>query len=62
MSISCGAIIGALAAERQGVEPTFRVVSTAPWMIIRWLAREALPNQRLQRTSAAYTSFAPGRR
>ena len=62
MSISCGAIIGALAAERYGVEPTFRVVSPAPWMIIRWLAREALPNQRLQRTSATHTSFAPGRR
>ncbi len=41
------------------VEPTLRVVSTAPWMVIRWLAREARPNQRLQRTSAAQTSVAP---
>jgi hypothetical protein len=28
-------------------------------MVIRQLAREARPNQRLQRTSAAQTSFAP---
>jgi hypothetical protein len=28
-------------------------------MVIRRLAREARPNQRLQRTSAAQTSFAP---
>ena len=35
------------------VEPTLRVVSTAPRMALRRLASEARPNQRLQRTSAA---------
>ena len=44
---------------KRHVEPTLRVVSTAPRMVIRRLAREARPNQRLQRTSAAQTSFAP---
>ena len=41
------------------VEPTLRVVSTAPRMALRRLAREERPNQRLQRASAAQTSFAP---
>jgi hypothetical protein len=40
-------------------KPLLRVVSTAPRMVIRRLAREARPNQRLQRTSAAQTAFAP---
>ena len=41
------------------VEPTRRVVSTALRMVIHRLAREARPNQRLQRTSVAQTVFAP---
>jgi hypothetical protein len=41
------------------VEPTLRVVSTAPRMVIHRLAREARPNQRLQQTSVAQTAFAP---
>jgi len=41
------------------VEPPLRVDSTAPRMGFRWLAREARPNQRLQRTPAAQTSFVP---
>ena len=41
------------------VEPTLRVDSTAPWMVSRWLAREAPPDQRLRRTFSAHTSFAP---
>ncbi len=36
-----------------------RVVSTAPRMVIHRVAREARPNQRLQRTSVTQTSFAP---
>ena len=39
------------------VKPTLRVDSTAPRMVLRWLVREAQPNQRLQRTAAAQTSF-----
>ncbi len=40
-------------------KPTFRVVSTAPRMVIRRLACKARSNQRLQRTSVAQTSVAP---
>ena len=44
---------------KSNVEPTLRVDSTAPRMVLRWLAREAQPNQWLQRTPAAQTSFVP---